>query len=819
MLLVLIIGATGLFASGENFQGMIKRQFTQELKKDVSIEEPILQKGINSENLISIENQNIDKIVDADYKYVDFMTSWAPKEIREKNEKKLVKLYPFLQVDDSIVDEIIRNKLEFVKPLFAKWQHIGLQGAGVITSVDYSKQNHDKLLLGTEASGLYLTSDFGNQWTKLVNFPFYHINRVGVDPLNDSHFLVLANGIYLYESTNNGNSWSLINTFDEYEHYQSNLIWNENSILINVNEEAIISNDNGQTWNGHELPSLPSGLYRYVRINPSGTGLTMGYELFDMILYTTQDFGVTWNPILNQDDVNGLISAYDITDDGQTIMVAVYNHNTERITIWRSDDGGINWQTNELPDNLYLAQDLIIDKDNHDHVALFLYMPGFFESFDGGQSFTSMENLVNTYDSILLSDVYANEYLMTIPLDLRFSHMKAINKPLDNKTLYLLPTDQGLFVYDNLTHEMKNIAKDLYLGDTGMVGVTSCPRIYAGLWHLGHFFIDENGTINARRTSEKYGAGTIEGSGCDSPVLYENSYYPDGLHEDYLQKGLWLWNTISFRLQPGDTYTYHDGWWYGYGGPLAGGSSVLARIDIDNEIYEEISFSIPATYFRIRGFYIEENTGGANYWVLIQDSNSPSDDLKLWKSTDLVNWTMFADLTSLTDPIYTEFYEDYWESGSMLMTNYDNIFMHIEGSQIILGGNGLFVSNDSGQTWNEFFPFAKTSNIIEDESGRLFVGLSPHLIATKYLLGEDVTGLWYSYGDGNSWQLLEPDVSKSWITGLAYESVSRKLYASTKGETLLEFDFDKYFPPVELEKIEPPYIEDLEEKIGIPRIQ
>jgi len=118
---------------------------------------------------------------------------------------------------------------------------------------------------------------------------------------------------------------------------------------------------------------------------------------------------------------------------------------------------------------------------------------------------------------------------------------------IPQKHILLLPTDQGAFLYDDETHTIRNIAKNLYLGDTKSVTVTSCPRVYSGLWHNGYSYIDNNGNIYVRPTGELFGFTAGSSNGCSTPVLADGVIYlADGSSTDQ-EIVNWQYDNINYQ--------------------------------------------------------------------------------------------------------------------------------------------------------------------------------------------------------------------------------------------------------------------------------
>jgi len=369
---------------------------------------------------------------------------------------------------------------------------------------------------------------------------------------------------------------------------------------------------------------------------------------------------------------------------------------------------------------------------------------------------------------------------MLTPQDLRFSNMKYFTDTQTGHTMYLLPTDQGIFRYDKITRSLKNIAQGLYLSDSRRVTVSSCPRIYSGLWHAGYFIIEPDGTAEGARYSEMSGAAMGEDRGCDTPVIYSGAfgslYLANGISLDFedfdaLDQLSWFETNVRNRFSftvPDKLFDYDTGWWYGYGIDRDSATNVLYKFNIEQrkvQILKQHPNSIDA-------FFIEKKGTKRTFWLLDEDA-------KLWKSTDSKKWSLYKNLRTVTIRRHTD-----ESTATQPFVHGSELF--VGSNLMIAGGNGgLFVSQDKGESWDEFFHLAGSSNVVVDKKGRLFVGLQPFLSSAEWLT-ENVTGVWFSDDSGQSWQRFGEGAEKSLVSGLALNNEGDVLYAATRGESLLK---------------------------------
>lgn len=714
-----------------------------------------------------------------------------PSEYKERIEQDIGFNFPTATGAISKIPETIKKTLAGSST--EKWEHAGPTGAGVVSTVDFHKNDHKNILIGTYASGLYKSSDFGNNWKKII-FPVNNINEVAIDPNNKNHYLVIANSIYVFESKNGGSEWEKIYTFNNTSitHKNSDLIWNDEKIFLRVDEQLLISENNGSKWKQYDLPKPADSELKFpvrnTKINISGSGLQIARfskfstELHYNYVYKTNNYGKSWEPI--KADLEGFIYAFDISANGENMSFIKESKTNNDKTIFISKDNGVTWTEKPLVyedtkkgtiKNFNLEiQDLIFDDKFSNKIYLFAYMGGIFESLDNGAIFKKGPKEFEVLNAIsILSDIST----LITPLDLRLNEMKNINIAGDDtkpdQTYLLLPTDQGLFTYESSTQKITTISENIYLGETGVVTTTSCPRVYAGLWHVGQMHINSNGNSIIDETYAEKSINTPgEDEGCSTALINDGSDYIVGEKRDE-KKFMWVQDNIYKLFNEPKNFNlikFHDGWWYLFGTNAANEKNILVRFDKNLTTYEILRESVDP----IKAFHIEPNSGETNYWLL--DGNSI-----LWNSTDLKTWNKFKELKN------KENFEIPYMSGTLWV---DKNTIILNTANVWPGPAGVFISHDSGETWKKHFANSKGSNIIKDKKGNLYIGVYPRS-KPENMMDKDATGVWQSIDNGKTWQLYKKGAEKSWISGLAIESTTNTLYASTEGESLLKIKLPK----------------------------
>ncbi|MDP4163602.1 MAG: hypothetical protein Q8898_10910 [Bacillota bacterium] len=208
-----------------------------------------------------------------------------------------------------------------------------------------------------ESMGFFVSKDGGGTWTELNNVPPYldsqfsytgtfdptnafgqgfYDNVIAVDPTNKNH--ILAGGITLVESKDGGNTWRVLDFFDQQAPQVANLHPDQHAIIFDSKGNAYIGNDGGifvETKDGN-WENLNTNL-QTATFNPGISVMDNGEAVFA----GAQDNGTSllkgeskWNQKLDGD------GGYTYLDpkNGRTMFAE-----TEGGRIQRSIDGGKTW--------------------------------------------------------------------------------------------------------------------------------------------------------------------------------------------------------------------------------------------------------------------------------------------------------------------------------------------------------------------------------------------------------------------------------------------------------------------------------------------
>ena len=380
-------------------------------------------------------------------------------------------------------------------------------------------------------------------------------------------------------------------------------------------------------------------------------------------------------------------------------------------------------------------------------------MHGLFESFDGGATFSKV---ITTYSGVKYLQNAEGETQAIEPVDLRFDTLKYF--PLPEGFAYFMPTDQGLFSFNAETGTLTNMTKDLFLGDSGQVTVTSCPRVYSGLWHVGSYWVNADNSIEGFNGGENWGYGIGPDDGCETPVFSPvHGYLYDGKKINW-GKTKWFDDNIDFGWPIEETFMYYEDWWYDR--RWWGGFGNLVQISDAFNKWDTL-FANDNKVNGIQAFGVDAGVAKAPIWAL--DKNGV-----LWTLTG-ATWGKIKDFS--------------------IVPGMANTISKISGIDVwsyrivLYGQAGLVVSSDNGGSWNVRFTGKKVWAAAQDKCGILYVAAEPD---PKSNFG----GVYASKNDGKSFAKLGVGDSRSFISSLAIDHVNDVMYAGTAGESILRFTLD-----------------------------
>jgi photosystem II stability/assembly factor-like uncharacterized protein len=238
--------------------------------------------------------------------------------------------YPLREADvESLIAQRSQVQAAAV-PGAAQWEFVGPSNiGGRCTSIAVHPQNPDTLYIGSAGGGVWRSDDAGVTWaSQWYSEPILNIGSLAIDPKNpDTVFCGTG------EANGSADSYAGIGLYRTL--------------------------DGGQTWT-LLAPSQTTGLPRRIgtiAIDPfDSTHILLGGVTHDTgdaaAMFTSRDGGSTWTRENFVSTGNYWCHAVVFHPTAQGVIFAAFDENGAHNGIWRTDDGGANWQqlTTGLPD-------------------------------------------------------------------------------------------------------------------------------------------------------------------------------------------------------------------------------------------------------------------------------------------------------------------------------------------------------------------------------------------------------------------------------------------------------------------------------------
>lgn len=265
----------------------------------------------------------------------------------------------------------------------AGWEHINLSGMTVL-SIGSRPDNSQYLFAGTQINGLYASYNGGTSWDYRIatNVP---ITDISYDPWTADSLYAIVNDSYsagLHKSSDDGNTWDIVYNIPSPRRLAFDFL-NAGYIYICFPTGIMVSQDYGRN-----LMNANNGLPALNILDVMGHGShdLEGFAAGEAFVAKTTDFGASWSDVgglFGLEDYNPSCMAFN-TDFPDTIYVACYAY------LARSFDGGANWDYFSTPssDNEAIA----CDPDNSEVIYIGSLGGGVYVSYDGGESFLSLNS-------------------------------------------------------------------------------------------------------------------------------------------------------------------------------------------------------------------------------------------------------------------------------------------------------------------------------------------------------------------------------------------------------------------------------------------
>jgi photosystem II stability/assembly factor-like uncharacterized protein len=234
------------------------------------------------------------------------------------------------------------------------WVLLGPEG-GDARSLAYDQHDPSRLLLGTSAGELYLSTDGGAQWSRFAHLGAandYVLDNVAIDPRNSNTIYVAA--------------WS----------------------VETVGGDLFRSRDGGRTWQA--LPGMRGKSIRALSLAPSNPDVIVVGALDGV--FRSRDAGQNWERISppNHAEIKNIESIAIDPRDPSVIYAGTWH------LPWKTEDGGANWHS--IKEGIIDDSDvfsIIIDPTNRKIIYLSA-CSGIYKSYDAGATFRKIQGIPDT---------------------------------------------------------------------------------------------------------------------------------------------------------------------------------------------------------------------------------------------------------------------------------------------------------------------------------------------------------------------------------------------------------------------------------------
>lgn len=249
------------------------------------------------------------------------------------------------------------------------------------TDFQFGRSNSELAILATSPSGVYLSTNRGDQWSR-TNYPAVAVS-LSVDAL-DENVWYASSGNAIWQTVNRGQDWQMVFTVTKAGESVTSVLadfFNPQRVVAATNTGVLyLSQDRGQTWT--VLTALPDQLSD-LQASPSDSRVLFTVGLNDG-LWKTSDGGQTWNSL------KATLAAYPGAAKNPKLTFAGPNRSVLYLTsnygFLRSRNGGNQWETIRtlLPPPTPI-QGAVVDP-NDDRIITLYVGNKLHRTNDGGQS-------------------------------------------------------------------------------------------------------------------------------------------------------------------------------------------------------------------------------------------------------------------------------------------------------------------------------------------------------------------------------------------------------------------------------------------------
>ena len=272
-----------------------------------------------------------------------------------------------------------------------EWITNGPYGTEITDIAASPTYTSDGTIFATTWTGLYKSTDHGQSWIRIKTFDGYgYAVAISPDYPNDRTIFVnhfdMANGYEVYRSNNGGQSWSSTGVPVNATSLAISPNYTDDQTLITAGSNGVaISIDGGATWTLKNLGLTNLNVYS-IAISPNfGEDDTIFIGTANAI-FKSENKGESWSPVFSySSDYPESIRISPNYASDQTIFIGIRGDG-----VFRSTDGGTSW-TNIT---IFYTKSLAISPNFLTDSTLFIgtVKDGVFKSTDGGNSWNAVND-------------------------------------------------------------------------------------------------------------------------------------------------------------------------------------------------------------------------------------------------------------------------------------------------------------------------------------------------------------------------------------------------------------------------------------------
>ena len=603
--------------------------------------------------------------------------------------------------------------------------------------------------------GIWKSVDAGKTWSFSGLPNSRHVPRIVIDPKNpDIVYTAVLGNIYkpnndrgVYKSTDGGKRW----TKTLFSDVQAGAV----ELVMDPNNSRVLY---AATWRIQRTPySLSSG----------GKGSA---------LWKSTDSGMTWEPISQNDGfADGTLGIIGVTVspvNSQRVWAIV--ENKEKGGVYRSDDGGTNWE--HINESRALRQRAWyytkIYADTQDEDIVYVMNVSYHKSKDGGKTFERKNAPHGDHHDLWIAPednqrmVIADDGGAQISYNGGATWSTYFNQP--TAQYYRVTTDNA-FPYriyvaqqDNSTQRVRHRSDGRYIGEDDWESTAGGESAHIAIDPLNNEIV-YGGSYGGFLTRVNHEAKTVRGINVwpDNPM----GYGAEGMRYRFQ----WNFPIIFSKHNPKKLYTFSN---HVHVSENEGQSWDIISPDLTRNDPERLKTS--------GGPITQDNTGVEYYCTIFAANESPLQEGLLWVGSDDGLLHLSKNGGKNWENITPDTMPKWMMINSVDPSPFDPATCYVAGTLYKTGDFKpyLYKTTDYGKSWTKITngiaaeDFTRVVRADQSQKGLLYAGTEK--------------GMYISFDDGNSWKPFQMNLPIVPVTDLTIKDNS--LIVATQGRSVWILD-------------------------------